>query len=182
MSPMRNQLLAAVAGAVAAGILALIIAALVIANGWFDVSASKGHGLLVTWLLHTTMIRSVRARAGAAPIPFSPQQVEDGFRMYDAHCVMCHGAPGVARPEWVKGLTPPPPYLMDAARRWSPGELRFIVSNGIKMTAMPAWKFSRSEEQLSGLVAFLEKLPDLSPAQYARMRAALRANRPVPSP
>ena len=41
----------------------------------------------------------------------------------------------------------------------SDGELRWIVSNGIRMTGMPAFGASRSEEEVWQLVAALRRLP-----------------------
>jgi hypothetical protein len=40
------------------------------------------------------------------------------------------------------------------------------------MTALPAWGEVRTDGQLWDLVAFLEALPYLTAADYARMRAA----------
>jgi len=173
----RLVALSALGGAAVAGLAALGIAAFVIANGWYDVSASSGHSRLVATILHTTMIHSVQHYARNEPFPaqFSEAEIRDGFRAYETHCVMCHGAPGVARAPWAGDMTPDPPYLLDSARRWSPTELRYIIANGVKMTAMPAWKLSEPPQEISALAAFVETLPDLTPAQYARMRAAARA-------
>ncbi len=178
----RRQLivLSAIGGAVAAGLAALLVVVLVIANGWYDVAASRGHSAPVAWLLHTTMIQSVKnqARNGPDDVEFSDAQVQQGFQEYDSHCLACHGAPGIARAQWTNGITPTPPYIIDAARHWTPKELHFIVANGIKMTAMPAWNASLSPEQITSLVAFLEKLPDIMPSQYETMRGRLHHRLP----
>lgn len=175
--PRRHPvLLGGVLGLLVAGAIAAGIALCVMGFGLFDVAASTPHSNLMAWLVHTTMIRSVQNRAGEMRQPpgFSHDEVQQGFREYEAHCVMCHGAPGISRANWVRGLNPTPPYLMDAQRRWTPQQLTFIVANGIKMTAMPAWKLSRSPGEIRSIVAFLERLPNISVSQYARMRAAAR--------
>lgn len=82
----------------------------------------------------------------------------------------------------MEGLEPTPPYLLDVTDRWSPAELKVIVSEGVKMTAMPAWKFRRSEGQLWDLVAFLEALPQMSSADYLRLRQTARAEAPSAPP
>lgn len=171
----RYQLL--FVGAAAALISGVLIGAIVgmgvIFGGWYDVSARKPHGLATSWILHTTMIHSIHARAHyqSAPEQFSTEQVHEGFGLYEDHCAMCHGGPGIARPKWVMGLEPTPPYLLDAAQRWSPAELRFVIKHGVKMTAMPAWGLSLSEEDITSLVAFVENLPAIGPSQYRAMRA-----------
>jgi mono/diheme cytochrome c family protein len=163
-------LLAWLAGAVLLGAATLAV----IEGGLFDATASKPHYPLVGWATHAAFISSVKARAGdiQAPTHFSRAESLAGFRQYEGDCVMCHGAPGVARQAWVQGLTPTAPYLLDASRRWSPTQLYWIVGQGIKMTAMPAWRATRTQGQVWDLVAFLEVLPYLSAKDYARMRAA----------
>jgi mono/diheme cytochrome c family protein len=160
----------------AAGAVALLGAGalIVIEGGLFDASAVREHLRPVAWATHTAMIRDARRQAAAiaAPGAASVAQFEAGFRGYEADCVMCHGGPGVARARWVSGMTPSPPYLVDAARQWSAPQLYWIIANGVKMTAMPAWRMTRSDAQIWDDVAFLEALPYLSPTDYARMRAA----------
>ena len=166
---------------VAAGLLAVGIGALiVIEGGLFNATASTQHLPAVALAAHTAFIRSVqvRARGIEPPARFTPAEVTAGFRDYDVSCVACHGAPGIPRADWAGGMTPTPPYLEDAARRWRPEELYWIVGQGVKMTAMPAWGETRSDGQVWDLVAFLEALPDLRTADYARMRAGSGNARP----
>jgi len=40
------------------------------------------------------------------------------------------------------------------------------VKHGIKLTGMPAWGVTHNNELLWDVVAFMRKLPDLSPEQY----------------
>ncbi len=172
----RGKLVAlgAVAGVASVALIVAIIGVLIVGGGLYNVAASRHHGLLVSWVLHTTMIRSVKAHAGrpGTSLAFSPEQVQNGFSVYDTHCAMCHGGPGVARAPLANGMEPSPPYLMDAAEQWTPQELRFIIAEGVKMTAMPSWKHILSESQQTSVVAFLEALPGMKPAQYQAMRRA----------
>lgn len=176
----QSFLLGAFLAAFFFGCAAVTAAALVVGLGWYDVSASKPHWLVTAWALHTTMIHAVQDRAAAISTPsrFSADQVREGFEEYEVHCVMCHGGPGISRSQWVMGLEPSPPYLIDAARRWSPAELKVIISHGVKMTAMPAWELTQPDSKIWSLVAFLEKLPDITPAQYSKMRAGHESSAP----
>ena len=47
-----------------------------------------------------------------------------------------------------------------------PREAFWVIKHGIKMSAMPAWGGSHDDATIWSMVAFLQKLPDLSPAQY----------------
>jgi mono/diheme cytochrome c family protein len=107
-----------------------------------------------------------------------------GFCTYEAHCVACHGAAAVAREQWVNGLEPDPPYLLDATSHWKPRELFWIVKNGIKMTGMPSWRESLTDRQIWDVVAWLEATRQLPPQTYVRWRAEGRCTSPIglPSP
>jgi len=171
----RRRRLADGAACYLAGVVTVIALGLaIVATGAFDVSASAPHIRVVGWALRTTMVNSVKARAEPLPLeaPLDPAQVRAGFRIYDRECAPCHGGPGVPRDRWVSGLIPTPPYLIDASRRWTPGELFWIVRHGVKMTAMPAWCVQRSDAELKSVTAFLVALPALTPEAYARLRAA----------
>jgi mono/diheme cytochrome c family protein len=143
-------------------------------SGIYDVAASRPHTKFTTWLTHETMIHSVRSHAKGIEAPgyATAAQVAAGFCLYETHCVACHGAAAVARRQWVSGVEPAPPYLVDAARKWRPRELFWIARNGIKMTGMPAWRNSMSDGQLWDVVAFLEAMPKMDSQTYVRWRAA----------
>jgi mono/diheme cytochrome c family protein len=159
-------------GVVSAAIVGGLGVIALVESGLYDASASAPHTRVIGWATHTTMRRFVQrgAKAITAPARFTPAQVEAGFQTYEARCVACHGGPGVARAAWTSALTPTPPYLLDAARQWTAPELYVIVHEGSKMTAMPAWGEFLSQGETWDVVAFLEALPELSPADYARMR------------
>ena len=142
--------------------------------GLFDTTSTKPHNELISWAAHATFIHSTRSRSEGvrAPDAFTPAQVQAGADQYVHDCMMCHGGPGVARARWVRGLTPTPPFLLDTAHRWTKPQLFYILQRGVKMSAMPAWGETRGDAQLWSLVAFLEAMPELSPAQFHAMEPA----------
>jgi mono/diheme cytochrome c family protein len=108
-------------------------------SGMYDVSAMSSHGRLAEWAFATTMRHSVLARAREIQVPdLSSSMATTGMEHYAENCEPCHGAPGVEKGEIGKGVNPPAPDLTSATV-WSPPELFWIIKNGIKMTAMPAW-------------------------------------------
>jgi mono/diheme cytochrome c family protein len=98
-----------------------------------------------------------------------------GTEHFAAHCAVCHGAPGVPKGDIAHGLYPQPPNLAEAAKRYSPGELFWIVKHGIKMSGMPAWA-DHSDEELWATVAFLRKLPGMTEEDYAKLVMASMAH------
>jgi mono/diheme cytochrome c family protein len=147
-----------------------------IKSGIYDAGAAKRHTTLTEWVTHETMIHSVRRHAKGLEPPAwtSAGQVIAGFCAYEAHCVACHGAAGVAREQWVSGMEPQPPYLLDSTQRFTPPQLFWIAENGIKMTGMPAWRESMSEREIWNVVAWLEASRNLPPQTYALWRAQRR--------
>lgn len=145
-------------------------------SGMFNVGATSPHTKFTTWLTHETMIQSVERHAHhvSSPASFTAAQVTAGFCAYETHCVACHGAAGIARQQWVSGMEPQPPYLLDVTKQFQPRELFWIVRNGIKMTGMPSWRNAMSDEQTWDVVAWLEASSQLPPQTYIRWRRAGR--------
>jgi mono/diheme cytochrome c family protein len=145
-------------------------------SGIYDVGAAKRHTKFTQWLTHETMIHSVRRHAEGIEPPPRTAAVElvSGYCSYETHCVACHGAAAVARQQWVNGLEPQPPYLLDVTQTFTPGQLFWIVKQGIKMTGMPAWGQSMSDREIWSVVAWLEPSHRMPPQTYARWRSERR--------
>ncbi|HEY7853385.1 MAG TPA: cytochrome c [Caulobacteraceae bacterium] len=154
----------------------------VIETGAFDTRASTPHNIVTAWATHTTMIHSVRQGAEDVrpPAAFTPAQTVAGMHLYEQRCLVCHGGPGVARATWVQGMNPPPPFLLDASRQWTRGQLFWVVKNGVKMTGMPAWGITMSDDDIWDLVAFLEAMPQMKPADFQKAAAVRSPSGPGP--
>lgn len=137
-------------------------------TGKYDVAATKPHTKFTEFILNTATEQSIRSHAVGITVPplDGESMIKTGFDHYKEMCVGCHGAPGVKPSEIGKGLYPEPPELADVIEELSPEELYWITKNGIKMTGMPAFGTTHSEEELWSIVAFLRRLPDLTPEEY----------------
>ena len=69
------------------------------------------------------------------------------------------------RTEISRGLYPRAPELRRETDL-TPAELFWIIKHGVKMTGMPAWGVTHDDQLLWDVVAFVRKLPELTPAQY----------------
>ena len=159
---------------VSLAIAAAVAGLLVLYSGVYDVSATDQHLRPTFWALQTGLRQTVKRRAAdIEPPPLDdPALAARGLHHFRAHCVQCHGAPGVAPEPFALGLTPLPGSLSDTAREWTASQLYWVIRYGIKMTAMPAWQFRLRDDELWSVVAFLKTLPDLSPQAYRESRAA----------
>jgi mono/diheme cytochrome c family protein/cytochrome c2 len=162
----------------AAGVAGIAAAALFIDRGVYDVGAMTQHTQPVYTLLETAMAHSVRRRAdGVQTPPLGDRLLLDrGAACYRDHCVQCHAAPGVSPGPVGMSMQPLPGPLQDAARRWKPREIYWITRNGIRMSGMPAWGTRLAERDLWALVAFINTLPEQSPAGYASIQHRVQGN------
>ena len=161
-------------GAALAAALAVVTA--LFGLGVYNIAATEQHTRPVYLMLEAGMRRSVRfhARDVVVPTLSDTALAHRGRALYDAHCVRCHGVPGVAPESFALGMTPPPANLAYAARDWPPRELFWVVKYGIKMTGMPSWKNDMSDAEIWDVVAWLEASPKLPPETYLRWRAGRR--------
>lgn len=152
--------------------------AFVVESGACSIGVTEhGHGL-VDRALASAMAHSVRRHASEIRVPNldDPSAVRMGFDHYDEMCVTCHGAPGADPDEIASGLWPKAPDLTKAADRWKPQELFWIVKHGIRFTAMPAWGPTHDDKMIWAMVALMEKLPHLDPAEYQAMKARKKSD------
>jgi cytochrome c553 len=149
-------------------------------SGLFNVAASSGHWAFTEWFLHWTMRNSVRTHAlGIDPPPLDdPALVHRGAGHYASGCAPCHAAPGHAHSPVAREMTPMPPILVKQIPKWNRAQLFWIVKHGVKYTGMPAWVAQQREDEVWAMVAFLERLPELTPAAYRRLSLGPEADHP----
>lgn len=158
----------------AAGAVAALTIASVAYVGLINVGADDPHWQPVHSFLNYVRERSIAVRAQDIDVPAlnDPALIKAGAGNYNAMCIGCHLAPGVAATELSQSLYPAPPNLAVAGAPADPAISFWIVKHGIKATGMPAWGKSMGDEYLWGLVAFLQQLPRLDAGQYQTLVAA----------
>ena len=143
-------------------------ASLVIYAGVYNIAADTPHTQPVYWLLKTVRERSIAARASGVIVPSDltdSKRVTAGAAQYAEMCSGCHLAPGMKRTEISRGLYPRAPELSRGSSV-KPAEEFWVVKHGVKMTGMPAWGVTHDDELLWDVVAFLQKMPELTANQY----------------
>ena len=161
-----------------AGLVAGVFGGVVLLSGMVGVSARPPHSGLTTTLLHTAFTRSVAHNAGDLVVPDdldAPGRIALGARTYAAVCSNCHGTPGLGQNPIALSMRPSPQYLPAVVGQFSDSELAWIVDNGVRFSAMPAWPAEGRLDETWSIVAFLKQLPNMTPADYA----ALTANDPA---
>ena len=138
-------------------------------SGIYNISAMTPHSKLTMWMMNTVRNNSIEHNANnnlKTPNLSDTSLVKMGFIHYREMCVGCHGAPGIEQSEIGKGLYPNPPKLSTIVNHWTPQQLFWITKNGLKMTGMPAFAPTHSDDMIWAIVAFTEKLSTLTKEQY----------------
>ncbi|MHB1993130.1 c-type cytochrome [Metallibacterium scheffleri] len=135
--------------------------------GMYNMGADSPHWKMTVSMLTMMRERSIEKHAANIMVPGDlddPKLILKGAGQYAAMCTGCHLAPGITDSEIRPGLYPQPPDLSQV--RVDPREAFWVIKHGIKMSAMPAWGFSHDDAAIWSMVAFLQKLPGMTPAEY----------------
>lgn len=156
-------------GIIVATLAAEILLAIIFINtGIYNVSVNSPDPPPLRWIFSETSDNSVEHHAKGIVVPplTDSSMISEGFDHYEEMCVGCHGAPGIERSEIGKGLYPHGPNLAQSAKEMEPAELFWIVKNGIKSTGMPGFGRTHSDQKIWAVVAFLEKMKEMTPQEY----------------
>ena len=149
-------------------------------SGQYNIGADAPHWPFSGRLLEMLREQSIAAHAGGIEVPDlkDPELIGEGAIHYAPMCSGCHLAPGMENTELRAGLYPQPRNLAEARVAVANGDADriaarqfWIIKHGIKMSAMPSWGATHDDISLWAIVAFLHRLPELSPAQYQTMIA-----------
>jgi len=141
-------------------------------SGIYNPGADSPHWKITYLVLQTARQQAVERHASEITLPGNlndPQLILKGAGQYVAMCAGCHLAPGMQDSEIRPGLYPQPPDLSKVSV--DPREAFWVIKHGIKASAMPAWGASHDDETIWSMVAFLQKLPGMTPDQYKTMVA-----------
>jgi cytochrome c553 len=141
-----------------------------IGSGVYNIGADDHHTKIVLALIEQLRDHSIESRSRRIEAHFvaDPARIADGAQIYAAPCVGCHLAPGVTKSDIRQGLYPHPPNL--AQEELQPAQRAFwVIKHGIKMSAMPAWGKTLDDEAIWDIVAFIRKMPDMTPDSYQNL-------------
>ncbi len=156
------------AGIIFTFVLLIIAGLLIIYSGWYNVSALKPESGVTKWILNTTMDNSVEYHSKDIVVPElnDPKKISEGLAHYKEMCETCHEGPGMEESELAKGLNPNAPNLVKHGKNMDAKEIFWITKNGIKMTGMPAWGDTHSDEKIWAITAAVKKLYEITPNEY----------------
>jgi len=97
------------------------------------------------------------------PLPLDEANLQAGARKYTEYCSVCHGEPDAQPTAIANGMFPTPPQLFLHPVTSDPEGITFWkVTNGIRMTGMPAFQNTLSDTdrwQVTMVLAHADRLP-----------------------
>ena len=160
-------------GVVATIAVACLAGYVVLSSGFIPANADGAPLPFETWAASTSLDATLDRQApkGPNPVALTDANLIAGVELYGQHCAICHGTAkgaGSASPV-AKGEYPQPPQLATDGVEDDPEGFSFWkVKHGIRLTGMPAWKDTLSDQQIWTLALFLKHMDKLpAPAEQA---------------
>jgi thiosulfate dehydrogenase len=148
---------------------ALIGAYALVQSGLIPASADAKPGQLETWMARTSLNATLRREApkDQNPVALTEQNLLNGVHLFAQNCAVCHGsAKGDASSSPIaKGLYQKPPQLATEGVEDDPDGVSFWkIKHGIRLTGMPSFEDSLSDQEIWTLALFLKHMDKLPPA------------------
>lgn len=95
------------------------------------------------------------------PFPATPENIHAGRVNFSNYCMVCHGLDGQKTGvPFAERMSPPVPDLTSPdVQRYSDGQLKWIIDNGIAPSGMPASQGILNDDEIWQIVVFLRHLP-----------------------
>ncbi len=110
------------------------------------------------------------ARKLTNPVADGAEAEADARAHWADHCAACHGSDGSGETPMGKHTWPPAPDMRrPATQELTDGELFYVIQNGVRFTAMPAWGSGSEHDAADSwkLVRFVRHLPHQTPEEKA---------------
>jgi predicted CXXCH cytochrome family protein len=154
-------------------IIAAVYAVFLIRRGF---SAAAEPSSLEKVLARTVRNLSIprRARKEKNPWTATPEILKEAREHFTDRCAICHGYDGSGGTKVGRNVYPKAPDLrLPKTQNLTDGELHYIIENGVRLTAMPAW--GKAHEELDDdswkLVLFIRSLRPLTIEEKAQQNA-----------
>jgi mono/diheme cytochrome c family protein len=154
---------------------ALLVIFFALSSGAYNMAATEKHWTItekiITWVRESSI--EVRAKDLEVPTIDETDIFLIGAEHYNAMCTICHLAPGRKPTELATGLYPQAPVFHERTpvtdteeKLHATKEYFWVIKNGIKMTAMPAWGPTHDDESIWATAAFVLTLHGMTTEQY----------------
>ncbi|HBV21915.1 MAG TPA: cytochrome c [Nitrosomonas sp.] len=160
-------------------IASLLAATYIMGPGAYNFAATEKHWTITEKIIEWVRVNSIAAHSKDLEIPIMNALNDDfdyltiGAMHYDSMCTECHLAPGQPATELAQGLYPQAPVFHQRAPLSGQEDLQeqikayfWVIRNGIKMTAMPAWGITHEDNVIWAMAFFVQDLAGMSTDRY----------------
>jgi len=152
----------------------VLIAYVFVIGGFMPANADAKPGKIERWAakrsLHVTLARETKTLHGPATSTDSVMTM--GVRLYKTNCAVCHGASDGKRSSVADGLYQEPPQFAKDDVTDDPIEVTYWkITHGIRLTGMPSYRKSLTDDQRWAIAAFLRHQDSLPPTALAAWKA-----------
>jgi thiosulfate dehydrogenase len=142
--------------------------------GFLDPRADIPVSALEQGILMPSLDASVERRAPETrnPVDSGDANLIAGMKIYQANCASCHGDVNHAQGALADALYPRAPQFVQDAPDMPENENYYIIQHGIRLSGMPAWKQSLSDQQMWQVTTFLTHMDKLPPSVSDPWKAA----------
>jgi thiosulfate dehydrogenase len=106
-----------------------------------------------------------------SPLDSSDVTLIAGMKIYQANCAACHGDVSHSHGMLADALYPRAPQFVKDAPDMPEYQNFYIIEHGIRLTGMPAWKKSLTDQQMWRVATFLAHMDKLSPEVLDQWKA-----------
>jgi mono/diheme cytochrome c family protein len=138
-------------------IVALVCTTLVLA-GCRVTPPGRAETAVIQWTKHNITVKGTHDKN---PIPATAENIEAGKQVFASYCIVCHGRDGQnTGVPFANSISPPIPSLASVdIQRYTDGQLRWIIENGISPSGMPASRGILSDDDIWTIIVYLRHLP-----------------------
>ncbi|HXE08829.1 MAG TPA: c-type cytochrome [Acidobacteriaceae bacterium] len=103
----------------------------------------------------------IGGRKDRNPMAANAQSIADGKEAFGHYCIVCHGLDGQnTGVPFAAQMDPPVPSLASpAVQRYTDGQLKWVIENGVAPSGMPAARGILSDDEQWSIVIYLRHLP-----------------------
>lgn len=167
-----------VAGVVATLIVLTFVGWLYLRLGYVDLRANIPPSWIEIQLATTALNASAAhyAPTQANPISATEANLLDGARLYRDKCADCHGRPDNPVSDYGASFNPRAPRFIEARLRLPENQEFYLVKNGVRRSAMPAWGNIMADSEIWQVVTLLNHLDTLPPSVQQELHRPAGSN------
>ena len=161
-------------GFVVAVLVVLLTGYCYVRGGFVDPRADTEVGLLERKIAMPSLDAAVDRHAPEAQNPIQPTDANltAGMTIYQTNCASCHGDIHHPHGMLADTLYPRAPQFVQDTPEMPENQNFYIVQHGVRLSGMPAWKQSLTEQEMWQVTTFLSHMDKLTPQVSASWRSA----------